>query len=380
MDSLFFSNPIGLGHITRDIAITQYFDKPPTFVTGSQAANFLKKMNLDLLDLYTPPPLPIKNGKLDHSLRWLWQYYQYYKNCKAIAKKIITSKKLSSITTTTNNNNNSTIVISDEDFASLTAAQQQNIPNVLITDILETRFTHGPASIIEKRMNTSMKKIISKCDAVIYTESNPSPSTIVDETTPQNIQKVGPIVRTTPHTREQLRKQFGFDDNDNNKKIVIVSVGGTDAGLFLIQKTIEAITKIKNDDYRLVTVSGPSIPTSSFMSQSDMYSNKNKNNNIYHLGFIDNLHEAIYASDLVIALAGKSTIDETNAYGTPGIFIPVKNHFEQEDNAKKQGYTHSDVFRLANLIEEKIALPRNPIHCDGAKKAYDIITNVLDEK
>ena len=54
----------------------------------------------------------------------------------------------------------------------------------------------------------------------------------------------------------------------------------------------------------------------------------------------------IFAADLLISLAGKSTIDEANAYGTPGIFIPIKDHFEQEDNAKEQGFVFDDIKRL----------------------------------
>ena len=38
------------------------------------------------------------------------------------------------------------------------------IPTILITDILETRFAKGLASIIEKKMNKSMQEIIKKCE------------------------------------------------------------------------------------------------------------------------------------------------------------------------------------------------------------------------
>ena len=37
-----------------------------------------------------------------------------------------------------------------------------------------------------------------------------------------------------------------------------------------------------------------------------------------------------FAADLVISLAGKSTIDESVVYGTPGIFIPIKNHLNKK--------------------------------------------------
>ena len=61
------------------------------------------------------------------------------------------------------------------------------------------------------------------------------------------------------------------------------------------------------------------------------------------------MHEIIFASDvLLISLAGKSTIDEANAYGTPAIFIPIKGHFEQEDNAKEQGFVFEDIKNLTS--------------------------------
>ena len=131
----FFSSPIGLGHVTRDIAIVKNLeDFSVNFVTGSGAAKILKKLNYNIDDVYNPPSFVVENGVLNNQTKWLWNYYQYYKNCKNISEKII--KK-----------NNSELVISDEDFASLTIAQEVKIPNILITDVLETKFTKGIASV-----------------------------------------------------------------------------------------------------------------------------------------------------------------------------------------------------------------------------------------
>jgi len=240
-------------------------------------------------------------------------------------------------------------VISDEDFASLTVAQEMKIPTVLITDILETHFTKGLASFIEKKMNKSMFEIIKKCDVVILPEIG---------ITEGNIQRVGPIVRQTNHTREQLREKFSF-----NKKTIVISIGGTDAGLFLIEKTLDAIKKI-NQDIEVILVSGPSV--------------QKEYDNVKNLGFVENLHEIIYAADVLISLAGKSTIDEANAYGTPAIFIPIKGHFEQEDNAKEQGFIFEDVERLEKLIMSKLEEKRNQINTEGAKKAAKIIQSLID--
>ena len=328
----FFSSPIGLGHVTRDIAIVNNLkDLSVNFVTGSGAAQILKKLEHNVDDVYNPPSFVVENGVLNNQAKWLWNYYQYYKNCKNISKKIIKQ-------------NNSELIISDEDFASLTIAQELKIPNILITDVLETKFTKGITSFIEKKMNKSMMNIIKNCDIVIIPE---------DGEDLDNIKRIGPIVRKTNYSREELRKKFSF-----NKKTILISVGGTNAGLFLIQKSITAILKL-NLDVEIILVTGPSI-TKEF-------------ENVRNLGFVDNLHEVIYASDLVISLAGKSTIDEVNAYGTPGIFIPIKGHFEQEDNSKNEGFSFEDINRLEKLILEKLEEKRNRINTNGAELAAEII-------
>ena len=335
----FFSSPIGLGHVTRDIAIVNNLkDISINFITGSGAAKILKKLEYKVNDIYNPPSFIVENGMLNNQTKWLWNYFQYYKNCKKISEKII---KI----------NNSDLIISDEDFASLTVAQNLKIPNILITDVLETKFTKGIASLIERKMNKSMMNIIKNCDVVIIPEEGHDQG---------NIKRVGPIVREINFSREELREKFSF-----NKTTIIVSVGGTDAGLFLIEKSIESILKI-NQNIEIVVVSGPAI--------------SKKFSNVRNLGFVDNLHELIFASDLIISLAGKSTIDEAKAYGTPGIFIPIKGHFEQEDNAKTEGFIFEDINRLETLISEKLEQKRNKINTNGAKLASEIIKKMIKER
>ena len=335
----FFSSPIGLGHVTRDIAIVSNFENiSVNFVTGSGAAKILKKLDYKLEDVYSPPSFIVENGILNNQNKWLWNYFQYYKKCKKISEKII--KK-----------NNSNLIISDEDFASLTVAQNLKIPNILITDVLETKFTKGIASFIERKMNKSMMKIIKNCNLVIIPEEGDDQD---------NIRRTGPIVRETNLSREELRRKFSF-----NKTTIVISIGGTSAGLFLIDKAIESILKI-NQDIEIVVVSGPSVTK--------------KFDNVKNLGFIDNLHELISASDLIISLAGKSTIDEAKAYGTPGIFIPIKDHFEQEDNAKMEGFVFEDINRLDELILEKLEEKRNKVNTDGTKLASEIIRKLIKEK
>jgi UDP-N-acetylglucosamine--N-acetylmuramyl-(pentapeptide) pyrophosphoryl-undecaprenol N-acetylglucosamine transferase len=333
----FFSSPIGLGHVTRDIAIANNFENISTnFVSGNGAAKILKNLDFKVQDVYNPPSFIVENGTLKSPARWLWNYYQYYKDCKKISQKILQE-------------DNPYLVISDEDFASLTVAQKMKIPTVLITDVLETRFTKGLASFIEKKMNKSMHEIIKKCDIVILPENGDDQD---------NIRRVGPIVRQTNYSREELRKKNSFE-----KKTIVISIGGTDTGLFLIEKALDTISKI-NQDIEVILVSGPAI--------------SKKFENVRNLGFVDNLHELIFAADLLISLAGKSTIDEANAYGTPGIFIPIKGHFEQEDNAREEGFVFDDIKRLDVLILEKLEQKRNQVNSNGAKNASNIIRELMN--
>jgi UDP-N-acetylglucosamine--N-acetylmuramyl-(pentapeptide) pyrophosphoryl-undecaprenol N-acetylglucosamine transferase len=307
------------------------------FVSGEAAADFLAKKGFKVLDAYRPEKFDVESGQLRQSFKWLMGYYSYYKKCKEIAKDFL--------------GKNDGPIVSDEDFASIAIGEELRRRRILITDITETHFTSGPASIIEKRMNKSMKKMMQGCDYVIIPDVGNDSGNFVH---------VGPIVRQARGDRDTLRKQFGL-----SRKTIVLSIGGTDAGKFLIEKAIEAHRKIGSRlDTELVIVSGPSLK----LSESPDYRS---------MGFVENLHELIYASDLVVSLAGRSTMDESIAYGTPGIFIPIKGHFEQEEGASRLGFKFEDVFRLEQLIEEKISTSRSGrTNSRGAQMAAEVINRL----
>ena len=334
---LFFCSPIGLGHATRDLAIINQLDvKSCEIYSGSSAIEFFQMNDIQANDVYSPPKFEVENGKLEKSLKWLWSYYKYYKKCKEVAFRIIEEKQPK-------------LIISDEDFASIAVAQEKKIQNIVITDILETKFTSGFGGMIEKKMNKTMQEMLYKSDRVIIPELG---------TNEGNIVRTGPIVRKTKKTRDEIRKDLDF-----KKKTIVVSVGGTDAGLFLIKQTIDAVKKI-DENLDLILVAGPKI--------KDEFDNETRN-----LGFVQNLHEVIFAADLVISLAGKSTIDESIIYGTPGIFIPIKDHFEQEDNAKEMGFDFNDVFNLEELIKKSLNTDRNEPQENGVSMAGMEIAKIL---
>ena len=283
----FFCSPIGLGHATRDLAIINELKLESCKIfSGSSAIEFFQKNNVQAYDVYSPPEFKVQNGKLEKSLRWLWDYYKYYKKCKEIANQIINDEKPD-------------LIISDEDFASIAIAQEKGISNIIITDILETKFTRGFGGIVEKKMNRTMQEMLKKANRVIIPELGVNQNNII---------RTGPIVRKIQKNRDKIRNDLDF-----KKKTIVLSVGGTDAGIFLIKQTIDAIKKIQLD-IELILVAGPKIK-------------EDFGNDLRNLGFVENLHEIIFAADLVISLAGKSTIDESIVYGTPGIFYTNKRPF-----------------------------------------------------
>ena len=339
--TLFFTSPIGLGHASRDIAIAEKL-KPVNneilFVSGAWAFNLISNNGYSAFNLYRPINFYIHSGELKKSFIWLIKYLLYYKKCKMAVEEFLIK--------------HDGLIVSDEDFASIAIGEKMDRKRILITDITETHFTGQIASIVERRMNKIMQRMIERCTHVIIPDYGDDKDNLVH---------VGPIVREVTADRNTLRKKFGF-----NKKTIILSSGGTDAGTFLIKRSLEAYRKLKNKmDIDLILVAGP--------LEKLTYSP-----DFHNVGLIDNLHEYIYASDLVISLAGRSTMDESIAYGIPGIFIPIKNHFEQEQGAKRLGYKHEDIFRMETLIEEKLNSQNKMIpYINGSEKAAKLILQSL---
>ena len=344
---LFFASPIGLGHATRDIAICEELKsltrEKISVITGSPAYDIFVNYGYSAENVYNPEQFDIDSSMQLHSrLKWLFNYFMYYRRCKQIASGFVDGID--------------DLIVSDEDFASIAIGEKKDRKRVVITDLLETHFVSGMFVALESRMNKSMLNMLAKCNRVIIPDFGED----VD-----NISYVGPIVRKSSISdRDQLRKKLGIE-----KRTILISIGGTSAGRHLIEKALNAYNKLRSEmDLDLFVATGPSL--SKFENNQTDYRN---------IGFVDNLHEFIYASDLVVSLAGRSTIDESRVYGTPGIFIPIKGHFEQEQNASRVGYSYEDISRLETLMRETIEKGRsdNPKIQNGAQIAAKIIMKMI---
>ena len=61
VDLIFFSSPIGLGHATRDVAIScNLEDTSKRFVSGGAASALISQGGFDVDNLYNPPAFKLK--------------------------------------------------------------------------------------------------------------------------------------------------------------------------------------------------------------------------------------------------------------------------------------------------------------------------------
>jgi len=361
--AFFFTSPIGLGHITRDIAIIEKMANLSSninlnLITGLKAYEFVSiypkkqfdKINLQYYNLYNPPKFFISNGILKNNLVWLFLYLSYYRTSKKLAINLLNSPKFET---------EPKLIISDEDFASISAAKEFKKPRLLITDILHTHFIKSKVfSGVERLLNSSMYKLIQSCNCVIV------PDIGINK---DNIIYVGPIVREILTSRYELRRRFSF-----HRKTILITTGGTHAGSYLIKNVLRILTTLNNKfDFDSILSYPYDLPVTGMEGL-----------NFKNIGFVHNIHEYIYAADLVISLAGKSTIDECSMYGTPGIFIPIKDHFEQEERAMKFGFSYDDISRLEGIIEEylsNIGVRKKSQVKNGSTQTAKIISEYLNE-
>ncbi len=344
---IYTSSNIGFGHVTRDIAICSILKKwniEPLFITARPLNKFINSYGFKFME-YSGEPSPITfRGKIVAISLWYIRYWLRYRKSFKWFKKIY-------------DNLTPKLVISDEDFIALGVAQRLKIPTILITDQLEVAFAKTKvAKFFERRVQEWMQnRIMSALKVIVpsYKSNN--------ENFGENIVYTGPIVRSIMRSKDDIRRELNVSDYE---KLIIITGGGSNLGRHIILKIIKEVSLLKGD-YKFFVV-------------SKLNSNVKLDNRFIVKDFVRDLHEYIASADLVITLAGKSTIDEALVYGTPIIAIPIKNHFEQERNAARLGFSYEDIHNIRNLAETLIGKRRTPLATNGAEKAAKEIMNIFN--
>jgi predicted glycosyltransferase len=198
---------------------------------------------------------------------------------------------------------------------------------------------------------------------------------------PKHFDFSGYVIGEHPATfgdRQALREQFGYREDE---KICIVTVGGSGVGAPLIRRILQAypIAKAAHPDLRMIVVTGPRIDPASLAAPKG----------VEMRAFVPNLDRHLACCDLALVQGGLTTCMELAAAGTPFLYFPLRNHFEQNVHVahrldaykagRKMIYSESDPDRIAAAIsaELKIGSRARPVETDGASRAAKMIAELL---
>ncbi len=334
----------GLGHATRAIALARgLLEQDPRlyflFLAGSPALDLVVSSGFDALTMPPAPDFPARDGVLRPVWRWYRDYARYLRTAGRFMRKEGDWEYYR-------------FLISDSELASVREAVRHRVPTALILNEFSRDFARDPLSRAAEGLgNLWFTRLARRLDLILVSDSGPEWP---------NVKRVGPIVRRPSASREKLREDLFL-----RKKTILVTVGGTAVGDFVLRGAIQAFRELDLPDTSMVVVSGPKLKVESAPG-------------VYTYGFLPNLQDYVLAADLVICTAGKGTVNEARAFGTPVIAIPPKGQVEAERNAAAVGGHFEDVHRLKELIPAKLAEGRQPPRPTGNDQAVALLQEFLE--
>lgn len=168
--------------------------------------------------------------------------------------------------------------------------------------------------------------------------------------------------------------------NYGEEPLVICSIGGTSIGKELLELCGQTYPIIKEEfpDLRMILVCGPRLTAGSL----------NIPHGVEAREYVPSLYEHFAASDLVIVQGGATSTLELTALKKPFLYFPIEGHFEQAQVAErltrhkagvKMLYSQTTPESLTEKIISNLGkeVSSAPIPTDGAQKAAQLIYQLL---
>lgn len=176
--------------------------------------------------------------------------------------------------------------------------------------------------------------------------------------------------------KSKLRAELGYGD----EPLIICSIGGTSIGKNVLELCDQAysIIKEKIPELRMVLVTGPRLSKDALKIQSD----------VEVKGFVPELYKHFAACDMAIVQGGHSSTLELTALRRPFVYFPIEGHSEQEYVADRLSrynagirlhYSETTPQSLAEHVITNFSKDVDyiPIPVDGARKAAQIMKEML---
>jgi predicted glycosyltransferase len=180
---------------------------------------------------------------------------------------------------------------------------------------------------------------------------------------------------------ERLRRELGHDPK---RPLIVATVGGSGVGVHLLRRIAAAFRELRKDvpNARLLLVCGPRIDPAAIEPVQGMEV----------VGYVHDLFRTLACCDLAVVQGGLTTTMELVANRRPFVYIPLRNHFEQNHHVvhrlRRYGAPEPTPFddttpeRLAAQMLERLgtAIDYEPVETDGAARVAQLIAPLLEER
>lgn len=189
---------------------------------------------------------------------------------------------------------------------------------------------------------------------------------------------IGAFEAMNDDARNQARAELGWADDD---QVCLVTVGGSGVGGHLLRRAITAFPLARRlvPGLRMVVVAGPRIDPAGLPAHDGLEV----------LGYVDRLHRYLAACDLAITHGGLTTTMTLTAYRRPFLYVPLRNHFEQNIHVQHRlarhragrclEYPETGPEQLAAAIAAEIGreVAYLPVDRGGAARAAELLAELL---
>lgn len=204
---------------------------------------------------------------------------------------------------------------------------------------------------------------------------------LIRDWTEENYDFTGYITGFDPKdlgSRDELREELGYRPDE---RVCIVTVGGSGVGRNLIERVVAGYPAARRavDDLRMIVVTGPRLAPESLPQVEG----------VEYRSYVDRLYRHLAVSDLAVVQGGLTTTMELVASKVPFIYVPLRNHFEQNYHVRARldrygagrmmDYDDVQPDHLAAAIAEEVGRDVRylDVETDGAAKAAALIGELI---